>query len=66
MAQVAFYTTAGTDNNGLVFKCILHSIIVRYITIPKIVEFPDFPPSGFSVHFVPYRKDKIRTVRKKS
>jgi hypothetical protein len=30
------------------------------------VKFPDFSPSGMSVHFIPYRKDKIRTVWKKS
>jgi hypothetical protein len=33
---------------------------------PQVVEFPDVLPSGVSVHFIPYSKNKIRTVRKKS
>jgi hypothetical protein len=32
----------------------------------QVVEFQDFLPSGMSVHFILYRKDKIRTVQKKS
>jgi hypothetical protein len=39
---------------------------VRYIKkIPQVVEFLDFLPSRVSVHFIPYRKDKMRTVQKK-
>jgi hypothetical protein len=33
--------------------------------MPQVLEFPDFSPSGTSVHFITYRKDKIRAVRKK-
>jgi hypothetical protein len=33
---------------------------------PQVVEFPDVLPSGVSVYFIPYSKNKIRTVRKKS
>jgi hypothetical protein len=38
-----------------------------YTTAEKrqAVEFPDFWPSEMSVHFIPYREDLIRTVRKK-
>lgn len=32
----------------------------------QVIEFPDFSLSGLGVHFVPYRKDEIRSVRKKS
>jgi hypothetical protein len=51
-----------TDNSGIVFKCILLKIMVRYIKIPQVVEFPDSSLPGISVHFMPYMKDKIRTV----
>jgi hypothetical protein len=33
--------------------------------MPQVLEFPDFSPSGLTVHFITYRKDKIRAVRKK-
>jgi hypothetical protein len=36
------------------------------LNIPQVVKFPDFLPSGMSVHFIPYRKGKIKTIRKKS
>jgi hypothetical protein len=36
-----------------------------YIKIPQFVQFTDFPPSEMRVHFIPYRKDKIRTGREK-
>jgi hypothetical protein len=38
---------------------------MRYIKIPQVVEFPDFSLSGMTVHFIPYRKAKLRTVWKK-
>jgi hypothetical protein len=51
-----------SDSNDLVFKCcILHKIIAR---IAQVVEFPDFSPSGMSVHFIPCRKAKIMTPGK--
>jgi hypothetical protein len=34
--------------------------------IPAVAEFPDFLLSGMSVHFILYRKDKIRINRKHS
>jgi hypothetical protein len=44
-------------------------INVFYITlwwdiliIPQVIEFLDFLPCGMSVHFIPYRKDKIRRL----
>jgi hypothetical protein len=48
----------GTSTSGT--SCI-------YTTAEKrqVVEFPDFWPSEMSVHFIPYREDIIRTVRKK-
>jgi hypothetical protein len=65
--KLCFTRQQRTDNNGLVINCcILHKIIMRYIKIPQVVEFPDFSPARISVHFIPYRKDKIRTVRKNS
>jgi hypothetical protein len=52
-----------TDNNGIVFKCcILLKITAIYIKIPQVVEFPDSSLPGISVYFMPYMKDKIRTV----
>jgi hypothetical protein len=55
-----------TDNNGLVFKCrILHRIVGRFKKM-QIVEFLDFSPCGMSIHFIPYRNDKIWKVLKKS
>jgi hypothetical protein len=36
------------------------------LKIPQVVEFPYFSQSGMGVHFIPFTKDKIRTVRKKS
>jgi hypothetical protein len=55
-----------TNNNGLVFKCcILHNIIMRYIKNSLVVEFPDFLPSGLSIHFIPCWKDRILTVQRK-
>jgi hypothetical protein len=42
---------------------ILHKIIVRYM---PVVKFQDFSPSGISVHFILYRKNKIKRVRKNS
>jgi hypothetical protein len=45
--------------------CILLENIVRYIKIiPRVVDFPDFSLSGINLHFIPYRIDKIRTVKK--
>jgi hypothetical protein len=35
-----------------------------YLKIPEVVELPEFSPSGKSVYFILYRKDKIRTIRK--
>jgi hypothetical protein len=28
--------------------------------MPQVVEFPDFFLSRMSIHFIPYKKDKIR------
>jgi hypothetical protein len=41
-------------------------ILSHILSIPQVVDFPDSSPSGIRVHFIQYRKDKIRTVRKKS
>jgi hypothetical protein len=40
-------------------------IYIYILKIPQVAELLDSSPSGMSVHFNPYRKDKIRTVRKK-
>jgi hypothetical protein len=46
---------------NLVFHIKLQWGILKF---PQVLEFPDFSPSGMSVHFIPYRKGKISTVRK--
>jgi hypothetical protein len=40
-------------------------IIVRYKKNAQALEFLNFPPSGMSVHFIPYNKNKISIVSKK-
>jgi hypothetical protein len=35
------------------------------LIIPQVVLFPDFSPSGMSVHFIPYGKKMISRVQKK-
>jgi hypothetical protein len=52
------------DNNDLQMLYFHKIIVICILEIPQVVEFPDFSPSRMSVNFIPYRKVKIRTVRK--
>jgi hypothetical protein len=64
--ELYFTQRQRTDNTGPAFKCcILHTIIIRYINNSSSCRFSGLSAVRNECSFIPYRKDKIRTVREK-
>jgi hypothetical protein len=66
--KLCFTQQQRTDNNGCVLIVVFYLKLCFFVffLILQVVEFMDISLSRMSAHFIPYRKDKIRTVQKNS